>query len=456
LTYGLRWDVNPAPHEKNGNNPPVLTDFDNLSTSELVFGPPPYKTTYNNFAPRVGVAYQLREEPGRELVLRGGLGIFYDLGNQTAGAAFANGFPFITNRRSIGPFFPLTPAQLTPPVPSRNLPPTTSIFVLDPNLQLPRTYQWNVALEQSLGSHQTISATYVGAAGRKLLQQQLNTGTLLKNPNFGTVTLTRNTATSDYHALQIQFQRRLSRGLQVSAFHSWSHSIDIASRDSATFETFPGLPPELDRGSSDFDLRHSFRLASTYELPVLGRHKLVKTFFNQWAFDAIYTAQSAPPVDVNYLLNPAFNAIAIIARPDLIPGVPLYLDDPIVAGGKRINRAAFSIPNTERPGSLGRNSFLGTPVSQLDFVVRRHFNLTERLRLVFRTEFFNLFNHPNFAKPSSLLGTVDFGTFIPNTNFGRPVNMLARGFGGSQTSGLNALYQIGGPRSIQFSLRLQF
>src|SRR6185503_15369409 len=128
---------------------------------------------------------------------------------------------------------------------------------------------------------------------------------------------------------------------------------------------------------------------------------------------------------------------------DLISEVPLYVDDPTVGGGRRINRAAFSIPATDRPGSLGRNVFLSSPVSQLDFVVRRNFNLSEKVRLTFRTEFFNLFNHPNFARPSSSLGTLDFGTIITNTNFGRPVNMFARGFGGSQTSGLNPLYQIG-------------
>jgi len=185
FTYGLRWDINPAPHEKNGNDPAAIIGFDNLSTATLSFGPQLYKTTYNNFAPRLGVAYQLRERAGRELMLRGGFGTFYDLGNQTTGSAFGNGFPYlVTTRPSPAPFFPVTPAQLAPSVPSHTLPPTSPVFVFDPKLQLPRVYQWNVALEQSLGSHQTISATYVGAAGRKLLQQQMNHGTVLKNPNF--------------------------------------------------------------------------------------------------------------------------------------------------------------------------------------------------------------------------------------------------------------------------------
>jgi Carboxypeptidase regulatory-like domain/TonB dependent receptor len=461
LTYGVRWDLNPAPYEKNGNDPAVVDQIDNVSTMTLApFGSPLYKTTYNNFAPRVGIAYRLSQNPGRETILRGGFGIFYDLGNQTTGGAFANAFPFSTNRRVLpNPVFPLTHDQSVRPVLTRNLPATTALFAYDPNLKLPRTYQWNFAVEQSLGSHQTLSATYVGTMGRKLLRQQTTGGDALLNPNFSVVMITRNTAASDYHALQVQFQRRLSRGLQVVAFYSWAHSIDIASRDSATNDSFPvaGLDPNTDRGSSDFDLRHAFRMATTYQLPKIGRSTFARAVLHDWSINGIFTAQSAPPVDVTYTLSGAFNAITILgARPDLIPGVPLYVDDPLAPGGRRINRAAFSIPTTQRPGSLGRNSLSGFPLSQLDFSLRRDFRLSERGTLSFAAEFFNLLNHPNFAKPSSSLGTNDFGDFIVNTNFGRSLNMLGRGLGGSQTSGLNALYQIGGPRSTQLSLRLEY
>lgn len=460
LTYGVRWDVNPAPYEKNGNDPAVVNQIDNVSTMTLApFGTPLYKTTYNNFSPRVGIGYRLFDTPGRETIIRGGFGVFYDLGNQTTGGAFANAFPFTTSRQILpNPFFPLTHNQSVPPALTRNLPANTLLLAYDPNLKLPRNYQWNFAIEQSLGSQQTISATYIGSAGRQLLRQQTTGGDALRNPNFSVVTITNNTATSDYHALQLQFQRRLSRGLQVSAFYNWAHSIDISSRDSATNDSFlvTGIPADTDRGRSDFDLRHVFRMAATYQLPNIGRSKLTRVVLHDWSLSANFTAQSGPPIDVTYTLSGAFNAITIFARPDLIPGVPLWVEDPLAPGGRRINRAAFSIPTTTRPGSLGRNSLTGFPLSQFDFALHRDFRLSERARLTFGAEFFNLLNHPNFAKPSSILGTNDFGDFIVNTNFGRSLNMLGRGLGGSQTSGLNALYQIGGPRSIQFSLRLEY
>ena len=118
-------------------------------------------------------------------------------------------FPFIASKILPAPApFPLSPQDAAPPIPSVNLPVST-ILVADPHLKLPRSYQWNVALEQALGSSQSLSLTYVGAVGRDLLRA---TGFFNVNPNFQSIALTTNTATSDYHALQLKFQRRLSRG----------------------------------------------------------------------------------------------------------------------------------------------------------------------------------------------------------------------------------------------------
>jgi hypothetical protein len=103
LTYGLRWELNPPPHEKNGNDPAVLSGQDNPATMTLAaFGTPLYTTTYNNFAPRIGAAYQLSQKPGRETILRGGFGIFYDLGNDTAAGAFGQAFPFLASKTLAG------------------------------------------------------------------------------------------------------------------------------------------------------------------------------------------------------------------------------------------------------------------------------------------------------------------------------------------------------------------
>jgi hypothetical protein len=455
LTYGLRYEVNPAVRGADGQELYTLQGLDNPSALALApAGTPLYRTTYDNFAPRIGVAYQMSERPGRETVLRGGFGIFYDLG---AGVTADSGFPYFRLRPGTASPFPFTPVQ-TAPSPFSLTPPFRTLFrVADPDLELPRVYQFNAAVEQSLGTNQTVTATYVGALGRRLLRQED-----LQNPspNFLTsVFVTRNLAESDYHAAQIQFQRRLSRGLQALASYSFAKSLDNASNNSSALPRSDRLDPEIDRGFSDFDARHSFSAALTYNLPAPFESRALRATFGGFSLDAIYTARSATPVDVLFFRDIGFGFIPI--RPDLIPGAPLYVEDRNAPGVRRINgarnpsapnqRGAFLIQTANRQGSLGRNSLRGFPVSQLDLALRRRFGLTERVSLHFRAEAFNLLNHPNFSNP---VGDLD------SAFFGQATSMYGRGLAdaasGGSGGGFNPLYQTGGPRSLQFALRLQF
>ena len=470
LTYGLRWELNPPPKDAKGNEPAVVTGLDDLATATLApFGTPLYKTTYANFAPRIGAAYNFSRRPGLETVVRGGFGIFYDLGSGPAANAFVS-FPFVSTK-SLPLFvpFPLSAADAAP-LPLSSGPPFGSVTAFDPNLELPRTYQWNVAVEQSLGSHQTVTASYVGAIGRKLLrQEQIFSPNANFDPN-SVVEVTRNTATSDYHAMQIQLDRRLSRGLQVLASYTWSKSIDIASSDSGLNSSLVFGDPSIDRGPSDFDVRHAFSGALTYDIPTFKKLGAVgKAILGNWSVDTIITARSATPVDLTGASTGVGAGGANFfsrVRPDVVPGQPLYLNDPGAPGGRRFNPDAFVSPpldddfNAKRQGTLGRNVLRGFPVNQVDLAFRRQFNLTgkggEGIRLQLRAEFFNIFNHPNFGDPGA--GQQGFGTnLISNPDFGRSTSMLGRSLGGGGASGgYNPLYQIGGPRSIQLALKVLF
>jgi hypothetical protein len=447
LTYGLRWDLNPTPTQGKGEPPYVVTGLNNLATVALApRGTQLYATTYGNLAPRVGVSYQLSQQ-GKETLLRGGLGIFYDLGYGNIAQAFT-GIPYSRSVTLPGAAFPLSPALSVPP-PLTFSPPYSLIRGSAPDLKLPRTYQWNVAIEQSLGASQKFSASYVGAAGRSLLRQEVISGSFL-NPNFTELDITRNTGRSDYHALQLQFVRRLSRGLQALASYTWSHSLDNSSGDSLFAVASEAIAPEVDRGPSDFDVRHSFSAAVTYDLPAPSLPAAGKAILGNWSVDFIVRGRTALPVNVVAGFPSPRVLGAVGARPDLVPGVPLYIDDPLVAGGRRINRAAFStvsIPKNAtgtflRQGTLGRNALRGFNAFQLDLSLHRQFGLTERIKLQFRAELFNIFNHPNFANP---VVTLSSGTF------GQSTQMLGRGLGG-----LSTLYQIGGPRSTQLVVRLSF
>jgi hypothetical protein len=459
LTYGLRWDVNPAP--KGEKDLVSATGLDNPATFALApVGTSLYETTYGNFGPRIGFAYHLREQSNFATVIRGGWGTFYDLGSGFLGNAF-NSFPYSRSRSTSLTPYPLSPAAATPPPFNIDQPFTSTIFVADPQLRLPRTYQWNLTVDQSLGSNQVVSAAYVGAKGRELLRLERYFN---PNPKFTLVDVSRNTATSDYDSLQLQFRRRLSRGLQALISYTWSESLDNVSSDSAFLTPNDKLDPQIDRGPSDFDIRHQFSTALTYNIPAPGLDGVARALLKDWGVDTIFTSRSAAPVNVTYLRNIGFGNYTF--RPDLVEGIPLYVDDPNAAGGRRFNNQLVTIPGNPRPqvgpflapvenrqGNLPRNFLRGFPVYQLDLAVRRDFRLKERLRLQFRTEAFNIFNHPNFADPNATLLT---GNSL-NTAFGFSQTMFGRSLGsGGASGGFNPLYQIGGPRSMQFALKLMF
>jgi len=457
VTYGLRWDVNPPIKGKSSvSDPFTVTGLNNPSTIALApRGAPLYDTTYGNFAPRVGVAYEFRQAANWATVLRSGFGIFYDLGQGSLGG-YSSFFPFSatkTIKPSASPCpsgiagicFPLSASDAAPP-PFTTNPPVNTILVADPKLKLPRIYQWNVALEQSLGSSQSLSLTYLGAIGRNLLRIT----NLFAPPNFQVIELTDNTATSDYHALQLKFQRRLSRGMQALASYSYSHSIDIASTDSTANEfNTPGIvsSPNVDRGNSDFDIRHSFTAGVTYELPSPRSQKALHAIVGGWSVDSFILARSAPPVDV--VSGVVFAAgVALNPRPNVVPGMPLELFGSQYPGGKIFNKAAFTVAPSGQQGDFGRNVLRGFAAWQADIAVQRQFRLTEKLGLRLRSEFFNIFNHPNFGNPSNSL---------TSPLFGHSTQTLASSLGsGGANGGFNPLYQIGGPRSIQLALKLQF
>jgi hypothetical protein len=230
--------------------------------------------------------------------------------------------------------------------------------------------------------------------------------------------------------MQLQFRRRASRGLQTQVSYTWSKAIDNFSDETTQAPPISRYPRNLDRAVADFDVRHNLVLALTYE---------VKGF----SFDSIARARSATPVNVFTGTDPLNLGITTSLRPDLLPGVPLYLADPNRPGNRIINNAAFR-PNTTQYGNLGRNALRGLAVSQIDFAVRRNLIRREAFRLEFRTDFFNILNTPNFANPSGALN---------NAAFGVAQSMLGRGLS-TGAGALSPLFQIGGPRSIQFSLKV--
>jgi Ca-activated chloride channel homolog len=390
LNYGVRWDLAPPP--STDGHAFAVDQVDDPATLNLAAsGSSLWKTRFLNFAPRVGVAYEIK----RDLVLRGGVGIVYDLGQDRSGDIFANSIPFVSGGSVFDSPFPIVAAPITNDLP---------LLAFDPRLKLPYVINWNVGLEQTLG-RQTISASYVGLSGKRLV----HTETLLdQNPDFSFLRVTTNRGKSDYHALQLKFERPFTDKLGTLVSYTLSQSLDNMTDDSARRVVMAGF----NLRPSDFDVRHQLTGFATYELPAPIARGIGNKLFRNWALESIFNARSARPVKFVSMMPTSFG-VAYLQQDVIHRGFPFY---------------------------------------QLDMALRRKFNFTEFVGLQIQADAFNTFNHPNFEDPVGNDLVVGTPT-RQNLAFGQSTSMSGRSLAGG---GFPSFYGFGGPRAVRLSVKLMF
>jgi hypothetical protein len=437
VVYGLRWEMTP-PARAQSAIPTVSglwtgEDWQTVQTG-VENGTAPWPMRYGQIAPRIGMAYRT---PMPGLVIRAGAGLFYDA---TLGASVnpMNGAPFNSWMPSAGGTGVDSSGGSGNPG-GGSAGPVTAPDVLRflsggyPTLRLPASYQWRIAAEQAAGKRGTISAAYLGAAGRNLLGHQAYvdpaTGILER-----LVTLSLNE--SNYQALHLRYAGSPTRKLYVSTSYTWAHSIDDGSQDSSIFLVHPGYRLSEARGSSTFDIRHEFTTAFSYR-PAPG-----------WTLSVAARLRSGFPIDVVDSEQALGQAFDNVGRPDLIGGVPLWIADSRVAGHRRLNPAAFALPAEGSQGNLGRNAIGGSGLAQLDASVNREFVFFSRLSAQVGVNLFNVLNHPAFANPVPFLSSPWFGQSTSMQNL-----MLGTG---TPNTGLPPLFQTGGSRSAEFTFRISF
>jgi hypothetical protein len=241
--------------------------------------------------------------------------------------------------------------------------------------------------------------------------------------------------------------------------YTWAKSSDNCSEDSAAQALFRSANSEIERGPSDFDIRHTLTGFVSYEPPAIFASGFGNLLTRNWTLDSVFNVRSAAPVNVVYAVPTSFGFLYL--RPDLVDGIPFYLSDAAAGGGRRINPAAFSVPLDLQQGTLGRNTLRGFPLSQFNLALRRRFNFSEEVRLTLGAELSNILNHPNFASPAgsdASLGTrFDPGSTIHlNPTFGQSFTNAARSAWGSAGSTFGANYYPGGARTMRLSARLEF
>lgn len=255
------------------------------------------------------------------------------------------------------------------------------------------------------------------------------------NPSFGNVYYVANGVTSNYQSLQVKFQRSVGHGLQALASYAWSHSLDYGSNSAA-------LP--LAYGNSDFDVRHNLQAGLSWDLPRYEGASFLGAVINDWSTDNRLMARTAFPVTIqgNFITDPN-SGNSYYGNVNLVPDEPLHLFGSQYPGGKAINPAAFTYPtDPNSPGDAPRNFIRGFGAVQWNTALRRQFHIHENITAQFRAEAFNVLNHPNF-------GYVD--PRLSDAQFGRATMMLNESLGS-----VSPLYQQGGPRSMQFAVKLTF
>lgn len=448
LVYGIRWELTP-PIGAQTEIPTVsgLWSGSGWVTAHTgnINGTAPWPLRYGQLEPRIGLAYRL---PVPGLVLRAGGGLFYDT---TLGASInpINGAPFNSWLPSGGAALIGSPSSTSTGTGS-SPPPATAPDVQQflsgpyPALHLPMSYQWRASLEKSIGPRGVASVAYLGSTNRHLLGNES-----YADPVSGvldrSITLTENS--SSYQALQWQLRGSLSRNAYVSSSYTWSHCIDDGSRDSSVFLIHPGYQLSEARGSCNFDVRHALASSVSYQTPRSASPHL-RGWLSGWTISGIFRARTGFPINIVNSGQVLGQAVDNAGRPNLVPGVPIWIDDPSVAGHRRLNPAAFTIPPAGVQGTLGRNAIYGNGMTQLDVSLRRVFQCFRGISLEVGWNMFNVLSHPAFADPVP---------FLSNPLFGQSTSMQNLMLGsGTPNTGLPPLFQTGGSRSAELSVRFSF
>jgi len=422
LTFnlGLRYELNPPLTEPNN----LLSNFDVATRGIIIagqngLGRQVYNTDKNNFAPRVGFAWQPFDQ---KTVIRGGYGIYYDLpivGNEL-GALYGNP-PF----RSVSTFNGTlaNPISLNNPFPTQSLGAATlSPTGVQRDLQTSYLQNFSLGMQREILKDLVVEISYIGNKGTNLLRNRninqavLGAGSIASRrpfAGFGNIPFRESSASSNYHSLQARAEKRFAQGFTFLASYTFSKAIDDSSGVPASTATSNNPQNSFDlrseRGLSEFDVRHRFVASFIYELP-FGKGKqflqsgIAAQIFGNFEIAGIVAAQTGRPFTPR-ISSDRSNTGQLQDRPNIVGNPRLDNPDPQLW----FNTAAFAIPATGTFGNAGRNILTGPGYSNTDVAVVKRIGFGEARNLELRAEFFNLFNRPNFDLPNAVADSAQFG-----------------------------------------------
>jgi hypothetical protein len=498
LNLGLRYEINsPAGGKKIGNF--------NLTTAVVDTHPPHGDVGFDktNWAPRAGFAWTVRPKT----VVRAATGIFYAAeGNIFDDLGLNPPNLVIALNKNYNPSLPPQPGQLVsdgfpaqvPVVDPNN--PSGTVRTTGPVRKIPRIYEWNLSIQQELGSNWLVQVGYVGSKSSNLydhessnLNQPLqpldsnfsdSTGNFGRpyfgvRPNLTTIfPLDIAKLSMFYNAFQVSAEHRFSSGFNVLAAYTYAKSIGTADGNVQQCDVQNAHNIAAEKGPNTPDFRHRLTVSYVYELPYgRGKHfgasanSVARAVLGNWEVSGVTTVRSGEAFDA-LLTGDVTNTGAASARPDRIHNpydFSFHTDYQAALGcpGHQtincwFNQAAFAVPalapgqsSAHMFGNTERAVLRGPDLVNFDFSIYKTFHLSERFGLSFRSEFFNIFNHPNFNLPNvgSGGGSSGAGFFNAlNTDLAVCTAMNTCQKGGAQITQTVPDNQ----REIQFGLKLEF
>lgn len=494
LTMGLRYSRFPQAYSDNNrisNFIPSLyngTDYRSaLITPDQAsqFGlPRSLVNTYGKgFQPRVGIAWDVKGD-GKTAV-RLGFGRFLSRSNVIEDVKrMAANPPWVTTVSSVQPGADGTLATcptcrsldtinpgLRNAVAAFN-PLSTDIQAVDPNFRPPDSYQWNLTVSREIIKNTVLEASYIGNEGHHIWRRNVTKNDVPPGPGrlavaqavfagqgttgiinsyrpvqgIGNVATSESTGNSNYNGLQVSLNRRFTNRLSYQASYTWSHALSDVALTAFTNTTSDPYNYHLDYGDSDLDRRHAFVGNAVYVLPTFkSMGRLASSVLGDWQVNGIYSFFGSTPIDVTTGVNTIGTSSNVGQRPNLVPGVPIYLNTSDAT--QFLNPAAFSLPQPGQLGNLSRGLLRGKPINTFDASLNKNWRMRERYNLQFRAEAFNLFNHTNF---------VGFGGGDTGLHLSSQGNGTERNYGAITNGAFGTFGNTQNHREIQFGLKFNF
>lgn len=444
LNLGARYDLFLLPKDVNGNSRTLRFDLD---PSGPVLWPEPgqvvdlWKNEFWHIAPRFGFAYRVNDKTS----LRGGYGIF------TAAAHFDNINTLQTNP-PFGASITATNPALNPvatiqnPVPSQLVSnPVFNVVSVEPDRQHKNGYlqNWNLQIGRELSQNDILEVGYVGTKGTFLDTSVTNWNSPLPGagdvqarrpyPNFGRIRMWATDGNSIYHALQTRFEHRMSHGLSLSAAYTWSHMIDDQQgslNGDRSMAQNPRLRGKAERANSAMDIRHRLVIGGVWEVPLRDSLKgVAKSVLGGWSLGGIATFQSGMPLNITQSEDSQNVDSTGESRPNLMSGQNAVLSSSIRTPDRWFNTNAFT-PSVLEYGNSPRNpaGLVGPGLNTFDLSASKSFKMpySESHELMFRAEFFNAFNTPQFSNPDTALGNETFGRVTSTSNPQRQIQLALK------------------------------